>query len=233
MKAFILITCLISSITSIAATIEIQVINTLDNTPFKSCELVVQNQKGDETLVKTDTKGLLTMKLVNKTSIELASSVTSFYISPINLDPKNKGLKKHYTLFAYPTKEYEEELYESQDCGKSSKEEEKDSTSVVYDYPEKYAEFVGGASTMRSFLAEEIIYPEIALEMGDQGKVFVEFVVEKDGSLTCVKILRGVSREIDRETKRVVRAMPAFTPSEVNDEKVRTRCRIPISYKLN
>lgn len=233
MKAFILISCLISSIASIAATIEIQVINTLDNTPLKSCELVVINHKGDETLVKTDTKGLLTMKLVNKTSIELASSVTNFYISPINLDPKNKGLKKHYTLFAYSTKEYEEELYESQDCGKSSKEEEKDSSSVVYDYPEKYAEFVGGASAMKSFIAEEIIYPEIALEMGDQGKVFVEFVVEKDGSLTCVKILRGVSREIDRETKRVVRAMSSWIPSEKDGEPIRTRARIPINYQLN
>lgn len=233
MKAFILISCLISSIASIAATIEIQVINTLDNTPLKSCELVVQNHKGDETLVKTDTKGRITMKVVNKTSIELAPSIIDFYIQPIGFDPENRVLKERYTLFAYPTKEYEKELYESQNCGNSSEKEEKDSSSVIYDYPEKEAEFVGGASAMKSFLGNEIIYPDIAIEMGDQGRVFAQFIVEKDGSLTCVEIIRGVSIEIDRETKRVVRAMPAWIPSEKDGEPIRTRARIPINYQLN
>lgn len=232
MKAFILFSCLISSITSIAATIEIQVINTLDNTPFKSCELVVENHKGDETLVKTDTKGRMTMKVVKKTSIELAPSITNFHVPPISFDPKNRVLKESYTLFAYPTKEYEKELYESQNCGNSSEKEEKDSSSVIYDYLEKNAEFVGGVSAMRNFLAEEIIYPEISIEIGDQGKVFAEFIVEKDGSLTCVKILRGVSSEIDRETKRVVRAMPSWTPSNRDGNPIRTRVRIPIAYRL-
>lgn len=232
MKTFIFIIYLLSSTALIAATIEIQVINTLNNTPFTSCELAVRNQEGGETLVKTDTNGLLTLKVVNKTSIELASSVTNFYISPISFDPEYNVLKKSYTLFAYPTRAYEKELYKSQNCSNSEKEDDKDTSSIVYDYPDKNAEFVGGVAAMKSFLNEEIIYPEIAIEMGDQGKVFVEFIVEKDGALTCVKILRGVSREIDRETKRVVRAMPSWFPSERGGEPVRTRARIPISYRL-
>ena len=102
----------------------------------------------------------------------------------------------------------------------------------IVDYPDKEAEFPGGAAAMKQFLADNIKYPEIAMEMGDQGKVFIEFVVEKDGSITQIKILRGVSREIDLEAKRVVRDMPKWTPAESKGESVRARCRIPINFIL-
>lgn len=102
----------------------------------------------------------------------------------------------------------------------------------IVDYPDKEAEFPGGAAAMKKFLAENIKYPEIAMEMGDQGKVHLEFVVEKDGSITQIKILRGVSKEIDREAKRVVKEMPKWTPAENKGEAARARCRIPISFIL-
>lgn len=102
----------------------------------------------------------------------------------------------------------------------------------IVDYPDKEATFPGGAAAMKQFLADNIKYPEIAMEMGDQGKVFIEFVVEKDGSITQIKILRGVSREIDTEAKRVVRQMPKWTPAESKGESVRARCRIPINFIL-
>lgn len=102
----------------------------------------------------------------------------------------------------------------------------------IVDYPDQEAEFPGGAAAMKQFLAENIKYPDIAMEMGDQGKVFLEFVVEKDGSITQIKILRGVSREIDQEAKRVVREMPKWKPAEARGESVRARCRIPINFIL-
>lgn len=102
----------------------------------------------------------------------------------------------------------------------------------IVDYPDQEATFPGGAAAMKQFLADNIKYPEIAMEMGDQGKVFIEFVVEKDGSITQIKVLRGVSREIDSEAKRVVRQMPRWVPAESKGEAVRARCRIPINFIL-
>lgn len=111
-------------------------------------------------------------------------------------------------------------------------EPEPEPEAPIVDYPDKEATFPGGAAAMKQFLADNINYPEIAMEMGDQGKVFIEFVVEKDGSITQIKVLRGVSREIDREAKRVVRDMPKWTPAESKGESVRARCRIPINFIL-
>lgn len=102
----------------------------------------------------------------------------------------------------------------------------------IVDYPDKEAGFPGGAAAMKQFLADNIKFPEIAMELGDQGRVFIEFVVNKDGSIEQVKVLRGVSREIDTEARRVVRSMPRWAPAEANGEPVRARCRIPINFIL-
>lgn len=111
-------------------------------------------------------------------------------------------------------------------------EEEPEPEAPIVDYPDQEAGFPGGTAAMKQFLAENIKYPEVAMELGDQGKVFVEFVVNKDGSIEQVKVLRGVSREIDQEAKRVVRSMPKWTPAESSGEAVRARCRIPINFIL-
>ncbi|MDG0973939.1 MAG: energy transducer TonB [Crocinitomicaceae bacterium] len=111
-------------------------------------------------------------------------------------------------------------------------EPEPEPEAPIVDYPDQEATFPGGAAAMKQFLADKIKYPEIAMELGDQGKVFIEFVVEKDGSITQIKILRGVSKEIDREAKRVVSSMPKWAPAEAKGEAVRARCRIPISFIL-
>lgn len=102
----------------------------------------------------------------------------------------------------------------------------------IVDYPDKEATFPGGPAAMKKFLADHIKYPEIAMELGDQGRVFIEFVVNKDGSIEQVKILRGVSKEINQEAKRVVHSMPKWTPASTGGESVRARCRIPINFIL-
>ncbi len=111
-------------------------------------------------------------------------------------------------------------------------EPEPEPEAPIVDFPSQEASFPGGAAAMKKYLAENIKYPEIAMELGDQGKVYVEFVVNRDGSIEQVKIMRGVSREIDQEAKRVVRSMPKWTPAENSGEAVRARCRIPINFKL-
>lgn len=102
----------------------------------------------------------------------------------------------------------------------------------IVDYPDNEATFPGGPAAMKKFLADHIKYPEIAMELGDQGRVFIEFVVNKDGTIEQVKILRGVSKEINVEAKRVVHSMPKWTPASTGGENVRARCRIPINFIL-
>src|SRR5690554_593059 len=97
---------------------------------------------------------------------------------------------------------------------------------------DREATFPGGTEAMFKFLSENIEFPEIAMELGDQGKVFLEFVVNKDGSIEQVAILKGVSKAIDKEAIRVINAMPNWIPAVWKGEIVRARCRIPINFIL-
>lgn len=103
----------------------------------------------------------------------------------------------------------------------------------IVDFPDVEAGFPGGAAAMKQFLIENTKYPEISRQMGDQGKVYVKFVVERDGSISGIEIIKSVSKELDREAKRVVRSMPRWSPGEKNGEPVRSVCRIPINFTLN
>ncbi len=97
---------------------------------------------------------------------------------------------------------------------------------------ERNAEFPGGVKAMKEFLMDNIEYPEISMELGDYGQVVLEFVVNKDGSLEQIKVLSGVSREIDKEAIRVIGEMPNWIPAIHKGELVRARCKIPINFIL-
>lgn len=102
----------------------------------------------------------------------------------------------------------------------------------IVDFPEEPATYPGGEAELMKFIQENIVYPEIEREMGNQGKVYVRFVVEKDGSVTNVEVMRGVSMGLDREAKRVVRLLPKFNPAKLNGKPVRSRYAIPVIFRL-
>ena len=95
------------------------------------------------------------------------------------------------------------------------------------------AGFPGGIMAMMSWINTNVDYPQTSIVMNEQGRVFLSFVVEKDGSITDVTIERGVSPDIDREAKRVVLKMPKWNPGIADGVKVRARCRLPINFRLN
>ena len=104
---------------------------------------------------------------------------------------------------------------------------------VIFDFPDVDAEFPGNAIAMKKFIQDNVVYPMDAREKNIQGRVYVTFIVERDGSITGVDIMRGgVSPSINREAKRLVSAMPNWTPGEFGGSKVRTRCRLPITFTL-
>jgi len=96
----------------------------------------------------------------------------------------------------------------------------------------KEAEFPGGTQAMRRHVQDNLKYPEESFKQGDEGRVFIEFVVKKDGSIDGIKVLRGVSVEIDNEAIRIIEIMPRWIPAEEDGEKREMRCRMPINFIL-
>lgn len=102
----------------------------------------------------------------------------------------------------------------------------------IADFAEIEPAFPGGESAMMEWIRDNINYPTMAVEMGEQGIVYVQFVVNKDGSIEQVKVVRGVSDSLDDEAKKVVKRMPKWTPGEQAGKKVRCRFTLPIHFRL-
>jgi len=100
------------------------------------------------------------------------------------------------------------------------------------EYPDVEAEFPGGAVELQRWIGSNIIYPETSIDMEEQGRVYLTFVVGADGKISDVDVTKGVSKDLDREAKRIIRNMPNWTPGEVAGKRVPTRCRLPIVFTL-
>ena len=99
-------------------------------------------------------------------------------------------------------------------------------------FPDVEAQFVGGKTELFNYIKGKVEYPEMARQFGVQGKVYVEFIVEKDGRVTNIKVVHSVDKDLDREAKRVVRSFPNWIPGIKDGEKVRTYVRQPINFRL-
>ncbi|MGE5426686.1 MAG: energy transducer TonB [Methylococcaceae bacterium] len=114
----------------------------------------------------------------------------------------------------------------------NEKVEEKEEDAPVFFIVEEMPEFPGGDAALRAFIAQSVKYPPIAAENGIQGKVYVSFVVGKDGGITQAKILRGVDPALDKEALRVVNSLPAWKPGKQGGKPVRVSYTVPISFVL-
>ena len=92
--------------------------------------------------------------------------------------------------------------------------------------------FPGGDKKLREYLENNLKYPSQAREAGIAGRAFVTFVVEKDGSITDVKLLRGIGGGCDEEALRVVKAMPLWIPGKQRNIPVRVQFNLPIKFTL-
>ena len=102
----------------------------------------------------------------------------------------------------------------------------------VFDIVEQQPLFPGGPTALMKYLFENTKYPVVAQENGVQGRVTVQFVVEKDGSISDVHVLRGVDPSLDKEAVRVVKSMPRWTPGKQNGITVRVNYRVPVLFRL-
>ncbi len=108
----------------------------------------------------------------------------------------------------------------------------KEEENKVFDVVEQMPSYPGGMGALMQYLSNNIKYPVIAEENGIQGRVICTFVVERDGSITDVKIAKGVDPSLDREAMRVVKSMPRWIPGKQNGSAVRVKYTLPVTFRL-
>ena len=110
--------------------------------------------------------------------------------------------------------------------------EEEEGEEEVFLVVEEDPEFPGGQEALSHYLTENIKYPQLAKENSITGRVFVTFVVEKDGSMTNVRVLRDIGGGCGAEAVRVVKSMPKWKPGKQRGKAVRTQFNLPVSFNL-
>ncbi|MGD9931102.1 MAG: energy transducer TonB [Mangrovibacterium sp.] len=115
----------------------------------------------------------------------------------------------------------------------SAQEERKKDESGAYFVVDEMPEYPGGNEALRSFLLENVSYPEEAKKDSIAGKVLVSFVVDEAGKVIQIKIEKGVDPLLDQEALRVVGLMPAWKPGRENGEVVKVRFNLPVNFALN
>ena len=112
-------------------------------------------------------------------------------------------------------------------------EEEEPEEQTIFEVVEQMPEFPdGGMAGLMQFLSKNIKYPTIAQENGTQGRVTVQFVVNKDGSIVDAKVLRGVDPYLDKEALRVIGTMPKWKPGMQRGKPVRVKYTVPVMFRL-
>ncbi len=111
-------------------------------------------------------------------------------------------------------------------------EEEEIVEAEIFTVVESMPEFPGGVGELYKYLGSSIKYPPLAKESGIQGRVFVNFVVEPNGSISNVKVLRGIGGGCDEEAMRVVKGMPSWKPGKQRGKAVRVSYNLPIKFTL-
>ncbi|MFT5821661.1 MAG: protein TonB [Crocinitomix sp.] len=106
-------------------------------------------------------------------------------------------------------------------------------SSMIYDFPEQMAHFPGDGDAMDLFIRKNLHYPPKLKAAGVQGKVYIQFIVEKDGSISNITVRRGCKNdELDQEAVNVIKKMPNWTPGTMRGKKVRVKQTIPVSFTL-
>lgn len=97
---------------------------------------------------------------------------------------------------------------------------------------EEMPEFPGGKKALQKFISDNVNYPETAKQEGTEGKVFVSFVVSKNGKVKNAKVIRSIDPLIDKEALRVINSMPEWTPGKQRGKKVDVQFTLPINFSL-
>ena len=180
--------------------------------------IILLNTKpnGEEPLLIVDGK------TVTREDIQVLppESISNIVVMKEEAAIKSYGENAKYGVIIVNTKKYQEEL------------DNEPKQPDVFDVVEGMPQFPGGAAALMQYLSQNIRYPKEAMEAKTQGRVIVQFVVEKDGSISGAHVVKSVNPQLDAEALRVVSAMPNWTPGTQNGQTVRVKYAVPISFRL-
>lgn len=128
-----------------------------------------------------------------------------------------------------------EDGFEKKEEFKEEKKIEVEDKPIIYDVVDEPADFPGGMAAARAYLANNIKYPQTAVDMGIEGKCYLKFIVSESGNISNVKVVRGVQDcpECDADAIRVIKSMPNWKPGKVNGKPVNSTFTLPVQFKLN
>ena len=180
---------------------------------------------------------------VEKIEVERVKSSVAFTVPEIKKDNEVKedqemksqeDLQETNTAIGAFTVEGNDETAEVKHVEEKIAEPEppKVEETKVFDVVEQMPSFPGGQAAMMSWLGSNIHYPPVAQENGVEGRVVCQFVVEPDGSISGVKVVRGVDPSLDREAVNVIKRMPKWIPGKQNGSAVRVKFTLPVTFKL-
>ena len=180
---------------------------------------------------------------VEKIEIERVKSSVAFTVPEIKKDDEVKEdqemksqeeLQETNTAIGAFTVEGNDETAEVKHVEEKIAEPEpvKEEETKVFDVVEQMPQFPGGPNALFEYLSKNIKYPVVAEENGIQGRVIVTFVVERDGSITDVKVAKSVDPSLDKEAMRVVKSMPNWIPGKQNGSAVRVKYTVPVTFRL-
>ncbi|MBR2192760.1 MAG: energy transducer TonB [Bacteroidaceae bacterium] len=110
--------------------------------------------------------------------------------------------------------------------------EEASDEGEIFQVVEQMPEFPGGMQALMAYLSKNIKYPSVAQDNGIQGRVFISFVVNKDGSIVDPEVIKSVDAALDKEAMRVVKAMPKWNPGKQRGKPVRVKYTVPVLFRL-
>ena len=216
-----------------------------------------QNIKYPEEAVKNKVEGRVIIQMVVKKDGSIANAKVVRHVDPlldaealrvVNLMPKWKPGKNQgeavnvkYTLPVYfrlsrPDTEMKDSTYTKNGVKytitKAKEDPNQPDANGVYRICEEMPDFPGGMAECMKWLAKNIQYPEDCKKKGTEGRVIVQFVVDKDGSVMDAKVVRSIDPLLDKEALRVINLMPKWKPGKNQGEAVRVRYTMPVMFKL-
>ena len=185
---------------------------------------VLQSEESKSLYGEAGKNGVIHFRVKGKTAKDMTSALSEYAQRTGNEEPLKISIKKPATI-----EDIQAVGYAPTPKANDPAAEQGEIFQVVEEQPM----FPGGMQELMKFLQTNIRYPKEAQERGIQGRVVVQFVVNKDGSICDEHVVRSVDPQLDAEALRVVRSMPNWTPGKQRGEAVRVRFTIPVSFKLN
>ena len=185
---------------------------------------VLQGESAEAIFGESGKNGAILFRVKGKTAKDMTTALAEYAQRTGNEEPLKLSIKKPATIDDIQAVGYAPTAKANDPAAEQGE---------VFQVVEEQPMFPGGMQELMKFMQTNIRYPKEAQERGIQGRVIVQFVVNKDGSISEECVVRSVDSQLDAEAIRIIRSMPNWTPGKQRGEPVRVRFTLPVTFRLN